>query len=257
MTTTNGGPDDLSAAVRALTKAAAGLARAVGDQVNEVKPQVADAVTTGLRQAAESLASVTPPPTTGAAQRRAKKAEETRAKLLDAAADVIAAKGYEGASMEDIAAAAGFTKGALYSHFSSKEDLLFALATEHLATAQGLPEEGQLPAAIGAMLCADGERRERLLALELMSSAMRIQSFRDWMAPQLQASLDVVAQQVAANRGVKPGPDGTVEVAPEDREAAIGVLALVNMGQILADLAVSDEAGPEVNSHLVERLLRP
>jgi AcrR family transcriptional regulator len=55
------------------------------------------------------------------------KREETRARLLEAAAHVFAKKGYEGASVDDVAHAAGFTKGAVYWHFASKEDLFLEL----------------------------------------------------------------------------------------------------------------------------------
>lgn len=54
----------------------------------------------------------------------------TRAKLLDAALDVFAEKGLHGASVEDLAAAAGFTKGALYSNFATKEELFGAVIDE-------------------------------------------------------------------------------------------------------------------------------
>jgi AcrR family transcriptional regulator len=58
---------------------------------------------------------------------RAESQAETRAKLLDAAAMVIAERGYTGASVETIAEAAGFSKGAVYSNFASKEALVLAL----------------------------------------------------------------------------------------------------------------------------------
>ncbi|WP_235493460.1 TetR/AcrR family transcriptional regulator [Leifsonia sp. Leaf336] len=51
----------------------------------------------------------------------------TRARLLDAAFDVFAEQGVRAASVETIAEAAGFTRGAFYSNFSSKEELFFAL----------------------------------------------------------------------------------------------------------------------------------
>jgi len=51
----------------------------------------------------------------------------TREHLLEAAAVVFARDGYHGASLDDVAAAAGFTKGAVYSNFKSKEDLFLAL----------------------------------------------------------------------------------------------------------------------------------
>jgi len=47
--------------------------------------------------------------------------------LLDAAAKVIGKSGIVGASLQEIAAAAGLTKGAVYSQFESKEDLLIEL----------------------------------------------------------------------------------------------------------------------------------
>ncbi len=53
--------------------------------------------------------------------------QRTRARLLDAAFDVFAEQGVRAASVETIAEAAGFTRGAFYSNFSSKEELFFAL----------------------------------------------------------------------------------------------------------------------------------
>jgi AcrR family transcriptional regulator len=51
----------------------------------------------------------------------------TRTHLLEAAAIVFAKKGFHGASLDEVATAAGFTKGAVYSNFASKEDLFLAL----------------------------------------------------------------------------------------------------------------------------------
>lgn len=53
--------------------------------------------------------------------------EQTTQRLLDAAAKVIARKGLEGTSVEDIAEAAGYSRGAFYSNFSSKEDLFIEM----------------------------------------------------------------------------------------------------------------------------------
>jgi AcrR family transcriptional regulator len=65
------------------------------------------------------------------------KSEETRARLLGAAAQVFAKKGYERASVDDIAQAAGFTKGAVYWNFASKEELFLALVRERQAVLVG------------------------------------------------------------------------------------------------------------------------
>ena len=58
---------------------------------------------------------------------RAERRAQTRAALLDAAARVFAERGFGGASVEAIAAEAGYTRGAFYSNFASKEELFVAL----------------------------------------------------------------------------------------------------------------------------------
>lgn len=51
----------------------------------------------------------------------------TRERLLDAAREVLASNGIQGASVEHICERAGFTRGAFYSNFSSKDDLVLAM----------------------------------------------------------------------------------------------------------------------------------
>jgi AcrR family transcriptional regulator len=58
---------------------------------------------------------------------REEKRRETRSRLLEAAATVFAERGYSDSSLEEVAEKAGFSKGAVYSNFSSKEDLMWAL----------------------------------------------------------------------------------------------------------------------------------
>jgi len=53
--------------------------------------------------------------------------QQTRDYLLGAAVQVFAERGFHGATLDEVAAAAGFTKGAVYSNFKSKEDLFLAL----------------------------------------------------------------------------------------------------------------------------------
>jgi AcrR family transcriptional regulator len=62
----------------------------------------------------------------------ARRREMTRRHLLEAAAVVFARDGFHGASLDDVAATAGFTKGAVYSNFKSKEDLFLALFDDRL-----------------------------------------------------------------------------------------------------------------------------
>ncbi len=53
--------------------------------------------------------------------------EHTRARLLEAALDVFADRGFHGASIENICETAGFTRGAFYSNFAGKDELFFTL----------------------------------------------------------------------------------------------------------------------------------
>jgi AcrR family transcriptional regulator len=58
-------------------------------------------------------------------------AEETRDRALQGAATVFARQGYDGASIAEIAAAAGVSSGALYAHFGSKAELFVATLRAH------------------------------------------------------------------------------------------------------------------------------
>ena len=71
----------------------------------------------------------------------------TRERILQAAGDVVARDGYDGASVEQMAEAAGYSKGAFYSNFSSKQDVL-----DHLLEGQTDKVVGELEA-----LLADAE----------------------------------------------------------------------------------------------------
>jgi AcrR family transcriptional regulator len=56
----------------------------------------------------------------------------TRQHLLDAAAIVVARNGFHGSTLDEVAATAGFTKGAVYSNFKSKDDLFLELLNDRI-----------------------------------------------------------------------------------------------------------------------------
>lgn len=62
--------------------------------------------------------------------RRAYDAEQTRTNILLAARELFANKGYTVTSIDDICSATGYSKGSLYYHFKSKEDLFIQLAEQ-------------------------------------------------------------------------------------------------------------------------------
>jgi AcrR family transcriptional regulator len=67
------------------------------------------------------------PPPARVRPRQAERTEATRRKLLAAAEEIFARDGFEAARLEDIATGAGYTRGAFYANFASKEDIFFAL----------------------------------------------------------------------------------------------------------------------------------
>jgi AcrR family transcriptional regulator len=63
---------------------------------------------------------------------RAEKQAQTRAQLLQAAAQVFARRGFQGATVEEIAEEAGYSHGAVYSNFGGKEDLFLAVFEQYM-----------------------------------------------------------------------------------------------------------------------------
>jgi AcrR family transcriptional regulator len=105
-------------------------------------------------------------------QRRA----ETRARLIDAAADLFARKGFHAVSAEAVADAADRTTGALYNHFGGKEGLLLALlevwkdqtSADLLAAFEEVTEfDDRLAALFGVLTSDEGDRGASWLLLEL------------------------------------------------------------------------------------------
>lgn len=74
------------------------------------------------------------------------RARETRTKILDAARKLFGDRGFGQATIEDIAAAAGVSNGALYHHFANKEELVKAILTDHISD-QHLEISALVPAA--------------------------------------------------------------------------------------------------------------
>lgn len=79
----------------------------------------------------------------------------TRERLLDAAAVVFARRGLERSTIDEVAEEAGFTKGAVYANFRSKEDLFLAMLDGHFA---------ERLAAVDDLLAADGPLEDRVRA---------------------------------------------------------------------------------------------
>src|SRR3954465_1055215 len=95
---------------------------------------------------------------------RAERREQTRDDLLAAADRAFVGGGFHATSLDEIAAAAGYTKGAVYSNFASKEDVFFAVyerRAEHgiAAMQRTLADAPDLATGLDAITRAPARRR--------------------------------------------------------------------------------------------------
>lgn len=156
---------------------------------------------------------------------RVERSEQTRAALLSSASRLICEMGMHGASIDRIAADAGYTKGAFYAHFASKEDLFLTMLDEHFATelvrldavlagAQDPAEEAR-KAAEDFLEHIDADPEWRRLYQEFATHAARHDAFRVELATRqrdLRARMAEVFARWAADLGVTP-PVPPAEIA--------------------------------------------
>lgn len=124
------------------------------------------------------------------------RARITRRKIMLGAADVIRRVGYANATLGDISEAAGVTKGALYFHFESKEDIARALIDEQHRITRGAAEAilTQDAPAVETMMRLCFDLAQRLTSDQIIRAGIRLTTdsstfeapiqdpYRDWMA---------------------------------------------------------------------------
>jgi AcrR family transcriptional regulator len=117
-----------------------------------------------------------------ATSRHQERSETTRARLIRAAEKIFARDGFEAAKLEEIAAEAGYTRGAFYANFESKEDLFFDLLEGQISSRINTVEQitrnlhdphEKLRAFREFFLTVCEDRRWSLLALEFKLFAVR------------------------------------------------------------------------------------
>jgi AcrR family transcriptional regulator len=162
------------------------------------------------------------------------KNESSRERLLEAAAKVFAERGYQAASIDEIAAAAGLSKGAVYWNFSSKDELFHALLEERIdrqleETAEILrsaptdrPIDPDVANRWEAML--GGERELMLLSQEQWARAVRDPRLRARYAERQARLRDVLADGLRARVRRTGAPRFSTPAA----DVATAYLALAN-----------------------------
>lgn len=142
---------------------------------------------------------------------------QTRAALLRSASRLICELGMHGASIDRIATDAGYTKGAFYAHFASKEDLFLTMLDEHFATelarldavlrGTGDPAAEARAAADDFLEQIDSDPQWRRLYQEFCTHAARNEAFRIELAARqrdLRARMASVFARWASSYGVTP-----------------------------------------------------
>ena len=141
--------------------------------------------------------------------------QATRARVLDAASEVFAERGFHGATVEEICERAGFTRGAFYSNFSSKDDLVIHLSTSQV---EGIVEritaaartEASPEAVLGAVFAALADEPGRHERSVLLTTEFTLHAIRDagarraWAAQQrrIREALVTVVDEAIGSRGI-------------------------------------------------------
>ena len=139
----------------------------------------------------------------------------TRDRILEAALDVFARKGYHRAIVDDIVRASGTSKGAVYHHFPNKEAVFLALVDDFAArlaatvAATVTARHGALPKVEGALTAAlatfaDDERLARLILLEAVSLGSTYQAKRAEVADRFAGLIQGYLDEAAADGSIPP-----------------------------------------------------
>jgi AcrR family transcriptional regulator len=159
--------------------------------------------------------------------------DDTRDKLFEAAARVFEEQGIGGVSIEAIAAAAGFSRGAFYSNFKSKDELIIAMIEDHVARSirrnlDLLATHDNLADYIDALKSMDRSRqdplaRSPLLHMEMILFVARAEKRRPELAERLRARRKLIADIVETassnsgkNGSLNPAWTGAIVLALED-----------------------------------------
>jgi AcrR family transcriptional regulator len=204
---------------------------------------------------------------------RAERREQTRQELLTAAEACFVTRGFHATSVDQVAERAGYTKGAVYSNFTAKEDLFFAVyerRVEQVLTevAPGLRQLGAERAfdelAAGAMHRRDPDDGWRAVFFEFWAHVVRHPELRERFAAIHARFLEPLAdavRQLADDRGLTLPSDVTasqVAVVWNAMEVGLNLERLTQpqtvdralarrMGRLLLD-AVLDTTQPSASN---------
>ena len=185
---------------------------------------------------------------------RKQRQAHTRARLMRSAASVAAERGLERASLDAVAEHAGFTKGAVYANFASKEELFLAMLDARFAeraaeldrilSTEADPDSQAREAAAGFIAAIESEPEWERLFFEFAVYAARNEDFRVELVARYRSMRERIAELLAARAerlGIEPAlPPG--QVATMTFAMANGIA----LERMLEPEAVPDGMAPEM-----------
>jgi AcrR family transcriptional regulator len=185
---------------------------------------------------------------------------ETVERLLDAALETFAEIGFAAASVEDVCRRGGFTRGAFYSSFRTKDELfgaLFARETARniaLAEAQltGIEQEAD-PVAVGVERCLSAFRADRTWVLVLTEYRLHAARSPEASAA-LQQHVSALNDRLTALIETVTARAGLTLTLPADRLA--GAIVAVHDGAVLTQVLQPDAATDDLERTALLLLLR-
>ena len=182
---------------------------------------------------------------------RAESQAETRAELLTAAARVFKRRGYERASIAEIAEEAGYSHGAVYSNFEGKQDLFLALYEQWVAqriaeieatwSAQGTLAERARAVADEWMRRVASDPAPFLLRLEFAVRAAHDRDLQQKLATRVGAvplAIGRLIESAAQEEALAPGlPPDEVALAFQALSLGLGLEGLTNPGSVRPELS--------------------
>jgi AcrR family transcriptional regulator len=185
---------------------------------------------------------------------REEKRAQTRAALFEAGAKVFVRRGYHGATLEEIAEEAGYTRGAVYSNFADKQELFGALMNESLREKAEQAHDvlaGAESAHNGTVLEALKQSPEYVqLWFEFFSHAARDPNFRERFVAGFSALRDTFTQVIE-----RWYEEAGVEPAIPPRQLAVAVNALAN-GIAIEEVIDPGEVPAGLTGDVLELILR-
>ena len=180
--------------------------------------------------------------------------EETRQRVLDAAASVFATHGYEGARVAQIARVAGLSVGAIYNHWESKAELLAAVVERHSAEELGLLLAGEDVTGVLDIIAARGRTLDQGPPAAPLLAEVILASRRD---PDSAAVLlrEVLAQESLVADLVRFG-QSSGDVHDDVDPAAVARLCLMlGLGSLLARAMDLPSVDHDAWAALIDRLV--